>query len=101
MLIVAQCSAIPQQAKAASGKWWPATITRVNPDGTFDVNVQDNTNTTWTQCPSGTVRMDPRVAGAVGVEAKAESGKWWPATPVKILQHTFSRLNVCIAQPRA
>ena len=35
------------QARAADGKWWDATIEKVNPDGTFAVLVDDGQETRW------------------------------------------------------
>lgn len=44
------------EAKAVSGKWWDATITRVHEDGTFDMDVHDGYDTKWWRMPRKSVR---------------------------------------------
>ena len=51
-------------AKAASGKWWPAIVTKVSSvNGVvkgFDVTVEDGRYTKWTNIPPKNVRVHPK-----------------------------------------
>ena len=44
-------------AKAASGRWWPAVVTRVHPDGRMDVDVDDGRDTKWKRMPRSSIRL--------------------------------------------
>ena len=48
------------EAKAASGTWWSAVITKVYPEGSFDVDVQDGQGTKWPRMAKQHIR---RVSG--------------------------------------
>ena len=43
-------------AESATRQWWPASITRVHPDGRCDVAVQDGCGTAWGRVPVDCLR---------------------------------------------
>ena len=46
------------EAKATSGKWWPAAVISRGHDGglAFDVDVRDGQGTKWERMPRGNLR---------------------------------------------